>query len=165
MIRSGLVFNKPQFIACYSRPTATFFLTTMASIQKSERDDKPFPLEENPRSTATELDKVRNFESEKRNKLITAQDELDETQDLFAVVEEQDQANKVESNYCASPVTPVTINGNIATALVDSGAQGKPVVHRFGMGKTAEIDSNSGDINRNGLLIREVRKVVRIRRN
>jgi hypothetical protein len=39
---------------------------------------------------------------------------------LFA--EDQDQANKVDSNYCPSPVTPVTINGNIASALVDSGA-------------------------------------------
>jgi hypothetical protein len=38
---------------------------------------------ETPRSTATELDKVRNFESEKRNKLITAQDELDTTQELL----------------------------------------------------------------------------------
>jgi hypothetical protein len=50
---------------------------------KSERDEKTSILEENPRSTAAELDKVRNFESKKRNKLITAQDELDATQDLL----------------------------------------------------------------------------------
>jgi hypothetical protein len=55
----------------------------MTSANKSERDAKFPTLEENPRSTATELDKVRNFENEKRNKLITAQDELDRTQDLL----------------------------------------------------------------------------------
>jgi hypothetical protein len=38
------------------------------------------------------------------------------------VVEYQDQENKVDSKYSASPLTPVTINGNIFTALVDSGA-------------------------------------------
>jgi hypothetical protein len=71
MFRSGLVFNKPTFIACYSRPPS-HFLTAMTSMKMSERDDEPSQLEDNNRSTATELDKIRNLESEKRTKLITA---------------------------------------------------------------------------------------------
>jgi hypothetical protein len=55
----------------------------MTSEKKSERDEPSSTSAVYPRSTATELDKVRNFESEKRNKLITAQDELDATQDLL----------------------------------------------------------------------------------
>jgi hypothetical protein len=65
--------------------------SNMSSNTKTERDEKTSTIEGNPRSTATELDKVRNFESEKRNKLITAQDELD------AIQEQLDKNNLEET--------------------------------------------------------------------
>jgi predicted nucleic acid-binding Zn-ribbon protein len=66
MFRSGLVLIKPKLLLVTRDMTS---------------NTKIYTIEENPRSTATELDKVRNFESEKRNKLITAQDKLDAIQD------------------------------------------------------------------------------------
>jgi paraquat-inducible protein B len=60
----------------------------MTSNTELERDEKPSTIKETPRSTATDLDKVRNLENEKRYKLITAQDELDATQDLLNILEE-----------------------------------------------------------------------------
>jgi hypothetical protein len=44
----------------------------MTSMKRSERDDEPSQLEDTNRSTTTELDKIRNLESEKRTKLIAA---------------------------------------------------------------------------------------------
>jgi hypothetical protein len=76
-----LVFNKPYLLLVTSKSTCTFFLTTTMTSKSSEREENT--PKETPRSTATELDKVRNFESEKRNKLITTQDELDTTQELL----------------------------------------------------------------------------------
>jgi hypothetical protein len=82
IVRSALVFNNPTFIACYSLPPS-HFLTAMTSVKRSERNDELSQLEDNHRSTATYLDKIRNLESEKRTKLTTAQDELDATQEML----------------------------------------------------------------------------------
>jgi vacuolar-type H+-ATPase subunit I/STV1 len=55
----------------------------MTSEKKSERDYPTSILEEHRRSTAKELDKIRDIESEKRQKLTMAQDELDATQEML----------------------------------------------------------------------------------
>jgi ABC-type glycerol-3-phosphate transport system substrate-binding protein len=71
--------------------------------------------------------------------------------EMFAVEEEEEEENKQVSNYSPLPHTPVTINGNLHTALVDSGTNPSYIQEELvkKLGLTISPNTTKTSISRN----------------